>query len=165
MHKIDNTGSSDERFYGVGHFDVIIVDEAHRSIYNRYKAIFEYFDATIIGLTATPKDGIDINTFELFGCANEDPTFLYELNEAVASNYLVPYKNIQVNTYFLTQGIKYKDLSAKEKEKNERMKNPNIPIDIRSYMIRQQGKLLDEEPNTAPAPAYIGDGDYHSDDE
>ena len=119
MNKIDNSRSSDERFYGVGHFDLIIVDEAHRSIYNRYKAIFDYFDAAVIGLTATPKDGIDINTFELFGCANEDPTFLYELNEAVASKYLVPYKNITVSTNFLTQGIKYKDLSAKEKEQYE----------------------------------------------
>jgi type I restriction enzyme R subunit len=67
MNKIDNIRNAEERFYGVGHFDLIIVDEAHRSIYNRYKAIFEYFDACIIGLTATPKDGIDHNTFELFG--------------------------------------------------------------------------------------------------
>jgi type I restriction enzyme, R subunit len=118
MNKIDNIRNAEERFYGVGHFDLIIVDEAHRSIYNRYKAIFDYFDASIVGLTATPKDGIDHNTFELFGCSNEDPTFLYELHQAVPQ-YLNPYKNIDITTNFLREGIKYKDLSDKEKEKYE----------------------------------------------
>lgn len=118
MNKIDNIRNSEERFYGVGHFDLIIVDEAHRSIYNRYKAIFEYFDACIIGLTATPKDGIDHNTFELFGCSNEDPTFLYELHEAVPT-YLSPYKNIDITTKFIREGIKYKELSDFDKLKYE----------------------------------------------
>lgn len=118
MNKIDNVRNAEERFYGVGHFDLIIVDEAHRSVYNRYKAIFDYFDASIVGLTATPKDGIDHNTFELFGCSNEDPTFLYELHQAVPE-YLNPYKNIDVSTNFLREGIKYKDLSDKDKEKYE----------------------------------------------
>ncbi|OBQ14489.1 MAG: type I site-specific deoxyribonuclease [Anabaena sp. LE011-02] len=118
MNKIDNIRNSEERFYGVGHFDLIIVDEAHRSIYNRYKAIFEYFDACIIGLTATPKDGIDHNTFELFGCSNEDPTFLYELHEAVPT-YLSPYKNIDITTKFIREGIKYKELSELDKIKYE----------------------------------------------
>jgi type I restriction enzyme R subunit len=118
MNRIDNIRNADERFYGVGHFDLIIIDEAHRSIYNRYKAIFDYFDASIVGLTATPKDGIDHNTFELFGCSNEDPTFLYELNQAVPQ-YLNPYKNIDITTNFLREGIKYKDLSDKEKAKYE----------------------------------------------
>jgi len=118
MNKIDNVRNAEERFYGVGHFDLIIVDEAHRSIYNRYKAIFDYFDASVVGLTATPKDGIDHNTFELFGCSNEDPTFLYELHQAVPI-YLNPYKNIDITTNFLREGIKYKDLSDKEKEKYE----------------------------------------------
>jgi type I restriction enzyme, R subunit len=119
LNKIDGVRNQQERFYGTGHFDLIIVDEAHRSVYNRYKAIFEYFDALLVGLTATPKDGIDHNTFELFGCSNEDPTFLYQLDEAVAQNYLVPYKNISITTSFLEQGIKYKDLSDKDKEKYE----------------------------------------------
>ena len=119
MNRIDSMHSSDERFYGVGHFDLIIVDEAHRSIYNRYKAIFEYFDAMVVGLTATPKDGIDHNTFELFGCSTEDPTFLYELEQAVPT-FLNPFKNIDITTDFLREGIKYKDLSDKEKEKYEK---------------------------------------------
>jgi type I restriction enzyme R subunit len=95
MSRIDHARTDDERFYGVGHFDLIIVDEAHRSVYNRYQAIFDYFDAIIIGLTATPKGSIDHNTYELFECANEDPTFNYELEEAVPL-YLKPYKTISI---------------------------------------------------------------------
>lgn len=119
MNKIDNIRDAEERFYGVGHFDLIIVDEAHRSIYNRYKAIFEYFDAMVVGLTATPKDAIDFNTFELFGHSSGDPTFMYELADAVESKFLVPYKSISLSTNFLKSGIKYKDLSDKEKERYE----------------------------------------------
>jgi type I restriction enzyme R subunit len=119
MNKIDNNRDADGRFYGVGHFDLIIVDEAHRSIYNRYRAIFEYFDALVVGLTATPKDAIDFNTFELFGCSNDDPTYMYELSEAVNNKFLVPYKTISVSTDFLKSGIKYSALSDKEKEKYE----------------------------------------------
>ena len=118
MNRIDNVRSSHERFYGVGHFDLIIIDEAHRSVYNRYKAIFDYFDALIVGLTATPKDSIDHNTYELFGCSNDDPTFSFELEEAVPT-YLKPFKNLSVTTNFLREGIKYKQLSDKEKNKYE----------------------------------------------
>jgi type I restriction enzyme R subunit len=118
MNKIDNIRSTDGRFYGVGHFDIIIVDEAHRSIYNRYKAIFDYFDAALVGLTATPKEGIDHNTYELFECANGDPTFLYELHQAIPQ-YLSPYKNIDVSTDFIRGGIKYKELSEEDKLKYE----------------------------------------------
>lgn len=118
MNRIDNVRNEEERFYGVGHFDLIIIDEAHRSIYNRYKAIFDYFDALLVGLTATPKDSIDHNTFELFGCSNDDPTFAFELDEAVPE-YLVPYQNYTIETNFLREGIKYRELSEKEKEKYE----------------------------------------------
>ena len=72
MNRIDNLRDAEERFYGVGHFDLIIVAVAHRSVYNRYRSIFEYFDAMVVGLTATPKDSIDHNTFELFGCSDDD---------------------------------------------------------------------------------------------
>ncbi|MFK7935007.1 MAG: DEAD/DEAH box helicase family protein [Saprospiraceae bacterium] len=106
-------------FYGVGHFDAIIVDEAHRSVYNRYQAIFDYFDALVIGLTATPKDQIDRNTFELFGCSTDDPTFSYELDTAVEDGFLTQYQNVDVSTEFLRKGIKYSQLSAKEKEAYE----------------------------------------------
>lgn len=119
MNKIDSAFNDDERFYGVGHFDLIIIDEAHRSVYNRYKAIFDYFDALLVGLTATPKESIDHNTFELFDCGTGDPTFSYELDEAVAGKFLVPYENLDVSTKFLREGIKYAQLSAEEKEKYE----------------------------------------------
>lgn len=118
MNRIDNVRNEDERFYGVGHFDLIIVDEAHRSVYNRFRAIFEYFDALIVGLTATPKDSIDHNTFELFGCSNDDPTFSFELEQAVPT-YLNPYHNIDVTTDFMREGIRYRELSEKDKERYE----------------------------------------------
>jgi type I restriction enzyme, R subunit len=119
MNKIDTARTAQERFYGVGHFDVIIIDEAHRSIYNRYGAIFEYFDALIIGLTATPKDNIDHNTFEVFGCSSGDPTFAYELEDAVAGGYLNPYRNVSVSTQFLREGIRYQELTDEEKARYE----------------------------------------------
>lgn len=118
MNLIDRLQTNAGRFYGVGHFDLIIIDEAHRSVYNKYGAIFEYFDALVVGLTATPKDSIDHNTFELFDCPSGDPTFSYELAEAVPQ-YLVPYRNFVVTTEFLRSGIRYKDLSEEDKEKYE----------------------------------------------
>ena len=118
LNRIDDIATTGKRLYGVGHFDLIIVDEAHRSVYNRYKAIFDYFDALIVGLTATPKDSIDHNTFELFGCSDADPTFEYNLEEAVPT-FLKTYKNLDVSTDFLREGIQYKDLSEAEKETYE----------------------------------------------
>jgi len=119
LNKINKTGKANERFYGVGHFDVIIIDEAHRSVYNKYKDIFDYFDAILIGLTATPKKDIDKNTFELFSIEDEDATFGYELTKAVSDKFLVPPKAIEVPLKLPNDGLKYKDLSAKEKEEYE----------------------------------------------
>ncbi len=119
INKIDGERIEDERFYGVGHFDLIIVDEAHRSVYNKYGVIFEYFDALLLGLTATPKKEIDHNTYDLFECSDGNPTFAYELEDAVKSGFLVPYRNINLTTNFLREGIRYKDLSEEEKEKYE----------------------------------------------
>jgi type I restriction enzyme, R subunit len=118
MNRIDSSLKEGKRHFGVGHFDLIIVDEAHRSVYNRYKAIFDYFDALIVGLTATPKDNIDRNTFELFECGSGDPTFSFDLDEATPT-YLNPYKNIGVSTGFLRDGIRYNELSEDEKEQYE----------------------------------------------
>lgn len=108
-----------ERFYGVGHFDLIIIDEAHRSIYKKYQAIFEYFDALFLGLTATPKNNIDRNTYAVFGLPDKTPTDAYTFEEAVANNHLVPYRSIEVPTKFRKTGIKYSDLSEEEKEEFE----------------------------------------------
>ncbi|WP_165732395.1 DEAD/DEAH box helicase family protein [Polaribacter sp. 20A6] len=119
INKIDKVKTDDARFYGVGHFDVIIIDEAHRSVYQKYRAIFDYFDAMIIGLTATPKKEIDRNTYGLFGIEDDNPTFAYELDAAVAQGFLVPPKAISVPLKFQREGIKYAELSDAEKEEYE----------------------------------------------
>ena len=92
--KTDENG----KLYGVGHFDLIIFDEIHRSVYNKYKAIFEYFDGLKIGLTATPKETTDRNTYELFGLPFGNPTYNYDLDTATEEGYLVPYKSYSVQT-------------------------------------------------------------------
>ncbi|RFP66905.1 DUF4145 domain-containing protein [Hymenobacter lapidiphilus] len=120
MNRID--GEVEEgatRFYGPGYFDLIIVDEAHRSVYQKYQAIFEYFDSLLIGLTATPLAQIDRNTYELFGLEDHQPTYAYELNQAVQDKYLVPPKALSVPLKFQRQGIKYNELSEAEKEEYE----------------------------------------------
>ena len=104
------------RRFGVGHFDLIIIDEAHRSVYQKYRAIFDYFDSLLVGLTATPKDEIDHNTYGLFDLETGVPTDAYSLDEAVADGYLVPPRAISVPLKFQREGIQYDDLSEDEKE-------------------------------------------------
>jgi type I restriction enzyme R subunit len=119
INQIDVEFDNDQRLFGVGHFDLVIFDEIHRSVYNKYKAIFEYFDAYRVGLTATPKSEGDRDTYLLFGMQPHDPTFAYELEQAVAEEYLVPYKASSVPTKFQREGIKYADLSPEEQVKYE----------------------------------------------
>lgn len=119
MGLIDRNRNDEARFYGVGHFDLVIVDEAHRSIYKKYKAIFEYFDALFLGLTATPKNSIDKNTYHIFGLADKSPTDAYTFDEAVDNEHLTPYHSIELPTKFLREGIKYDELSEEEKEEFE----------------------------------------------
>ena len=119
MNLIDGRSNGDERFYGVGHFDLVIVDEAHRSIYKKYKSIFDYFDALFLGLTATPHTKIHRNTYSIFGLPDKSPTDAYTFPEAVKNKHLVPYKTMEVPTRFLTEGIKYEDLSEEEQEEFE----------------------------------------------
>ncbi|MFC9519191.1 DEAD/DEAH box helicase family protein [Nocardiaceae bacterium NPDC056970] len=104
------------RRFGPGYFDLIVIDEAHRSVYAKYGAIFDYFDAMLVGLTATPKDEIDHNTYRLFHLEDGVPTDAYSLNEAVDDGYLVPPKGMSVGTKFLRQGIRYDDLTEEEKD-------------------------------------------------
>jgi type I restriction enzyme, R subunit len=120
MGLIDDMKNGNERFYGIGHFDLVIIDEAHRSIYRKYQAIFEYFDAPFLGLTATPKDSIDKNTYAVFGLADKSPTDAYSFDEAVANNHLKPYHSIEVPTKFQTKGIHYNELSPEEQEEFEK---------------------------------------------
>ncbi|MDD2634795.1 MAG: DEAD/DEAH box helicase family protein [Bacteroidales bacterium] len=119
MNKIDSVRNKDDRFYGVGHFDLIIIDEAHRSVYQKYGAIFEYFDSLLVGLTATPKKTIDRNTYSLFEIEDDNPTYAYELDQAVRDGFLVPPKAMSVPVKFLREGIKYDELSDREKEEYE----------------------------------------------
>jgi type I restriction enzyme R subunit len=115
MGLIDDANNGQRRF-GVGHFDLIVIDEAHRSVYQKYRAIFEYFDCLLVGLTATPKDEIDRNTYGLFDLETGVPTDAYALDEAVADGHLVPPKAVSVPLKFQREGIKYDDLSEDEKE-------------------------------------------------
>ena len=119
MGLIDNSRDESGRFYGVGHFDLIIVDEAHRSIYKKYQAIFDYFDALFLGLTATPIEYIGRNTYQIFGLPDKSPTDAYTFEEAVQNKHLTPYKTIDLPTKFLLEGIKYAELSEEEKEEFE----------------------------------------------
>lgn len=98
--------------FGPGFFDLIVIDEAHRSVYAKYKFIFEYFDGLLLGLTATPKDQVDHNTYGLFDLPDGEPTDAFTLEEAVGGGYLVPPKGLSVGTTYLRQGIRYDDLST-----------------------------------------------------
>lgn len=116
-----NFVDTEHRDLSVGRFDLIFVDEAHRSIFGKYKAIFSYFDALTVGLTATPRDEIARNTYEFFEVESGEPTSHYEYQEAVDDGYLVPYVPIKRGTYILENGIRYKDLSEEEKEQLEKV--------------------------------------------
>ncbi len=115
MNLIDVTDGG-EPLFGPGYFDLIVIDEAHRSVYQKYKAIFSWFDSLLVGLTATPKDEVDRNTYSLFNLEDGVPTDAYSLDEAVAEGYLVPPVPVSVPTKFLREGIRYAELSEEEKD-------------------------------------------------
>ncbi|HBG4554144.1 TPA: DEAD/DEAH box helicase family protein [Clostridioides difficile] len=129
MNAIDDTKSKDgKRLFTPGHFDLIIIDESHRSIYKKYKSIFDYFDSYLMGLTATPKDEIDKNTYSVFDMENGVPTYAYEYNKAVEDGYLVDYTSIEFKTKIMEDGIKYDELSDEEKEEYENTFNDDESI-------------------------------------
>jgi type I restriction enzyme R subunit len=115
MGLIDQAKDGQKRF-GPGHFDLVIIDEAHRSVYQKYRAIFEYFDSHLVGLTATPKDEVDRNTYSLFDLEEGVPTDAYPLEDAVKDEFLVPMRSVAVPLKFQREGIKYDDLSEDEKD-------------------------------------------------
>lgn len=108
-----------ERLFGPGHFDLIICDEVHRSIYKKYQEIFEYFDALLLGMTATPKDDIDKNTYGIFDLERGVPTFAYELDKAVEERYLVNYSTLEYKSKIMEDGVHYDQLSEEDKEQYE----------------------------------------------
>ena len=113
---IDSVQDENGKLFTCGHFDLVICDEAHRSVYNKYKDIFNYFDAPLVGLTATPKDEIDKNTYEIFELENGVPTYGYELAQAVKDGYLVDFLSVETKLKFIEQGIVYDDLSDEDKQ-------------------------------------------------
>ena len=116
MNAIDDTKSKDgSRLFTPGHFDLIILDEAHRSVYNKYQDIFNYFDAMLVGLTATPKSEIDKDTYSVFDLEKGNPTYAYELDTAVAEKYLVTYSTIEYKDKIMENGVHYDELSQEEK--------------------------------------------------
>ncbi len=114
--KIDEYRADGTRRFGVGHFDLVVIDEAHRSVYRKYRGIFEYFDSLLVGLTATPKDEVDKNTYDLFDLETGVPTDAYSLDDAIKDGFLVPPHGVSVELKFVREGIKYDELSDDEKD-------------------------------------------------
>ena len=139
INAIDSTKNKlGNKLFTPGHFDLIIVDEAHRSIYKKYQAIFDYFDGLVVGLTATPRNDVDRNTYRFFEIENDVPTFAYEYDRAVKEGYLVDYHTIKTTTDFMDRGIKYNELSDEEKEEYENTfadDEDNIPEEINAEAI------------------------------
>jgi type I restriction enzyme R subunit len=128
------------RRFGVGHFDLVVIDEAHRSVYQKYGAIFKYFDSLLVGLTATPKDEIDHNTYGLFDLEDGVPTDVYGLNDAVRDGFLVPPRAISVSLKFQREGIKYDDLSEEGKDQWDSIdwdEEGNIPTEVGAEAVNK----------------------------
>ena len=119
MNCIDSVHDEEGKLFTCGYFDLLICDEAHRSIYNKYKDIFNYFDAPLVGLTATPKDEVEKNTYEIFELENGVPTYGYELEQAVKDGYLVDFMSVETDLKFISHGISYDELSDDEKQEYE----------------------------------------------
>ncbi|MBE5903280.1 MAG: DUF4145 domain-containing protein [Pseudobutyrivibrio sp.] len=135
---IDSAKDEEGKLFTCGHFDLVICDEAHRSIYNKYKDIFTYFDAPLVGLTATPKDEIDKNTYSIFELENGVPTYGYDLAQAVTDRYLVDYVSVETKFKFIEQGICYDELSEEDKDIYEDTfedEDGNLPERINSSAI------------------------------
>ncbi len=138
MNCIDTVNDNEGKLFTCGHFDLVICDEAHRSIYNKYRDIFSYFDAPLVGLTATPKDEIDKNTYEIFELENGVPTYGYDLAQAVKDGYLVDYVSVESRLKFIEQGIVYDELSEEDKKAYEdtfKDEQGNLPEAISSSAL------------------------------
>ena len=129
-----------EKRFGPGHFDLIVIDEAHRSVYRKYRAIFEYFDCLLVGLTATPREEIDKDTYSLFGLEKGVPTDAYDLDDAVSDGFLVPPTTISVPLKFQRDGIDYDHLSEDEKEEWDAVEwdeDGNVPDRVESAELNK----------------------------
>ena len=120
-------------------YDTVIIDEAHRSVFQKYRAIFEYFDSLLVGLTATPKDEIDHNTYGLFDLEKGVPTDAYDLEDAVADRFLVPSKPVSVPLKFQREGIKYDELPEEDKEQWDALEwdeDGSVPDRVETFPAR-----------------------------
>jgi type I restriction enzyme R subunit len=140
---------SDTKTFSVGRFDLIIIDEAHRSVFGKYGAIFNYFDSFLIGLTATPRDQVDKSTYDLLQLEDGEPNFAYNMEEAVNDGYLVPYVGKKRDSAVVNDGIKYNQLSQQEKDQLEKVweyeqatSDPNQPIEPRDIQSREIYKYI-----------------------
>lgn len=149
---------ADDRPFGVGHFDLVIVDEAHRSVYAKYRQIFEYFDGLLVGLTATPKDEVEKNTYDIFDLQDGMPTYAYEDASAYAEKFLVPPTKISVATKFIREGIKFNELSEEEqKEWEDKVELEDreevLPSEVNKFLFNEDtaekmfSQLMDKGPN------------------
>ena len=141
LNAIDNIRTKDGfPLYSPAHFDLIIIDESHRSIFKKYKVIFEYFDAVLVGLTATPKMDVDRNTYDFFEMENGVPTYVYDYDTAVEKDHvLVPYFTYEVKTKFEADGILYRDLSEEDKRRYEDdfAEDGTMPEEIPSHALNK----------------------------
>lgn len=140
MMGLINEAADGQRRFGVGHFDLVIIDEAHRSVFVKYRAIFDYLDSLLVGLTATPKDEVDRNTYSLFDLENGVPTDAYSLEEAVRDKYLVPPRAVSVPLKFQREGINYDELSEEEKDQWDAMEwddDGNVPDRVEAEAVNR----------------------------
>lgn len=140
MNCIDSIHDDEGKLFTCGHFDLVICDEAHRSIYNKYRDIFNYFDAPLVGLTATPKDEIDKNTYEVFELENGVPTYGYDLAQAVTDGFLVDFMTVETTLKFIQQGIVYDELSEEDRRAYEDTfedENGELPESIASSALNE----------------------------
>jgi type I restriction enzyme R subunit len=139
MGLIDEAADGQRRF-GVGHFDLVIIDEAHRSVFQKYRAIFDYFDSLLVGLTATPKDEVDRNTYGLFDLEDGVPTDAYSLEEAVRDGFLVPPQAVSVPLKFPREGIRYEELSDDDKDEWDALEwdeNGGVPDRVEAEAVNR----------------------------
>ena len=139
MNCIDAAKDRSGKLFTCGHFDLVICDEAHRSIYNKYHDIFTYFDAPLVGLTATPKDEIDKNTYEIFELESGVPTYGYDLSQAVKDGCLVDFLSVETRLKFIEQGIVYDKLSDEDRTVYEETfsRDGDMPDSISSSALNE----------------------------
>lgn len=137
--------NDDTKEFGIGRFDLIIIDEAHRSIFKKYGALFNYFDSLMIGLTATPRNEENKSTYQVFNLPNGKPDYAYELETAIAEKYLVGFAVLDKTTDKLKRGIRYDDLSPEDKEKYEDAYNEEEGVTVNPKNLKNVTFNLDKK--------------------